>query len=288
MANEPERPIEKLLRACARKRRDEAGAPFTLHPATRRLLQGEVTRAFPRDRGAANGVSGLLAGLWPRFAWGFGLFAVLAIAAWVLVPGASKDKEERRLARNEPLPGALPARAPAPQPTAVAEAVPPAAAAPVNKALFDDADRVASRQAATRLSLGADHAALAKRRTEALAGSPERTAPATTVPSDSFKKAEAPRGGSFGGLPRTAADSSEKELAARRYPLADNLNAPAGVAAAPPSPPPAHSLARLAADKTITADEAQKEPAQSTAELATDGNGMRRRSLPHSNAGATG
>ena len=42
MANEPERPIEKLLRDAAQKRRDEAGAPLELHSATRRLLQGEV------------------------------------------------------------------------------------------------------------------------------------------------------------------------------------------------------------------------------------------------------
>jgi hypothetical protein len=50
MANEPERPIEKLLRAAAQKRRDEAGGRFELHPANRRLLQGEVTRTFPKTR----------------------------------------------------------------------------------------------------------------------------------------------------------------------------------------------------------------------------------------------
>ena len=50
MANEPERPIEKLLRAAAKKRRDEAGAPFELHPADRRLLQGEVARKFAKPQ----------------------------------------------------------------------------------------------------------------------------------------------------------------------------------------------------------------------------------------------
>ena len=50
MANEPERPIEKLLRAAAQKRRDEVGAPFELHPATRRLLQGEVARRFAKPQ----------------------------------------------------------------------------------------------------------------------------------------------------------------------------------------------------------------------------------------------
>jgi prepilin-type processing-associated H-X9-DG protein len=43
---EPERNIEQWLRAFAKKRRDQAGAPLDLHPATRRLLQGEVRRQF--------------------------------------------------------------------------------------------------------------------------------------------------------------------------------------------------------------------------------------------------
>ena len=44
---EPERNIEKLLRAYAKRRRAKAGDAFTLHPATRRLLQGEVARQTP-------------------------------------------------------------------------------------------------------------------------------------------------------------------------------------------------------------------------------------------------
>jgi hypothetical protein len=39
---EPERKIENLLRAYAKKRRAEAGDALKLHPATRRLLQGEA------------------------------------------------------------------------------------------------------------------------------------------------------------------------------------------------------------------------------------------------------
>src|SRR5581483_1465421 len=44
MSTEPERDIEKSLKAYAEKRREEAGPPLELHPATRQLLQGEVTR----------------------------------------------------------------------------------------------------------------------------------------------------------------------------------------------------------------------------------------------------
>ena len=43
---EPERKIEQWLRTLAKQRRDQAGAGLELHPATRRLLQGEVRRQF--------------------------------------------------------------------------------------------------------------------------------------------------------------------------------------------------------------------------------------------------
>jgi hypothetical protein len=45
---EPERKIEKLLRAYAKKRRAQAGNPLKPHPATRRLLQGEIARNAPK------------------------------------------------------------------------------------------------------------------------------------------------------------------------------------------------------------------------------------------------
>jgi hypothetical protein len=41
---EPERPIEKLLRVFAKKRRGQAGAPTEMPPATRRLLQNAAAR----------------------------------------------------------------------------------------------------------------------------------------------------------------------------------------------------------------------------------------------------
>lgn len=44
---EPERKIEKWLRAYAKKRKGQAGGPFDLHPATRRLLHGEIARNTP-------------------------------------------------------------------------------------------------------------------------------------------------------------------------------------------------------------------------------------------------
>jgi hypothetical protein len=42
MPQEPERPIEKILRDSARERREQAGHSWELHPANRRLLRQEV------------------------------------------------------------------------------------------------------------------------------------------------------------------------------------------------------------------------------------------------------
>jgi hypothetical protein len=145
MANEPERPIEKLLRAAAQKRRDEAGAPIELHPATRRLLQGEVARQLAKPERAARSFSPLLARLWPRFAWGVALFAVLVVAARLLAPVPGKDKSEARLAKNEPIPQAAPAKELLPPPPAAPGTVPappaPAEGASPSAATFADTAR---------------------------------------------------------------------------------------------------------------------------------------------------
>src|SRR5215469_12139742 len=54
---EPERKIEKWLKAYAKKRRAQAGEPFNLHPATRRLLQSEVARDKPKPEDDDESVS---------------------------------------------------------------------------------------------------------------------------------------------------------------------------------------------------------------------------------------
>jgi hypothetical protein len=108
MVMEPERPIEKLLRACARKRRDEAGTAFELHPVNRRLLQGEVARQFKAGERKTRSFLQLLPIPWARVAWGAAVVAVLGVAAWVLVPGLGRQKpefgSELRLARNLDMP----------------------------------------------------------------------------------------------------------------------------------------------------------------------------------------
>ena len=65
-----DRPIEKLLRRYAKTRRDEAGAPLELHPATRRLLQGEVSRQFPKTgTEGKNSLVELFARHWRRWVY---------------------------------------------------------------------------------------------------------------------------------------------------------------------------------------------------------------------------
>ena len=107
MASDPERPIEKLLRSCAEKRREEAGAPLELHPATRRLLQGEVARQFPKPASQAGATQSFLGRFWPRLAWGLAGAAALAAVILVLVPARTEKPE--LLARNEPAAKSAPA-----------------------------------------------------------------------------------------------------------------------------------------------------------------------------------
>lgn len=103
MANETERDIEKQLRAYARRRREESGAPHELHPATRRLLQGEVARAhFARGVGSARPRR-----FWNlRMQWITGLAAACVIALLaVVLPSMlgtrNKQSSTMELAKND-------------------------------------------------------------------------------------------------------------------------------------------------------------------------------------------
>ena len=98
---EQERPIEKLLRAYAKKRRDEAGAPTSLHPATRRMLQGEVGREI-KPAPVGDGPAPKLSRLWPRLAWALGILVVLGLVASVMVPKFNGPSESGGVAENRP------------------------------------------------------------------------------------------------------------------------------------------------------------------------------------------
>ena len=91
---EPERKIEKLLRAYAKKRRAQAGDPLTLHPATRRMLQDEVARrkAKPGDEEEVSVT------LWELFRQRWALFAGFAVivffGAALFLPALSASKRK--------------------------------------------------------------------------------------------------------------------------------------------------------------------------------------------------
>jgi len=92
-----ERDIEKQLRGYAEQRRREAGAPFELHLATRRLLQDEVRRTHKKPAEAAERAS-LFASWWFRIAAGA---CVVVLAAAVFLPALSRSKSRSlRLAQN--------------------------------------------------------------------------------------------------------------------------------------------------------------------------------------------
>lgn len=88
---EPERKIEKLLRAFAKKRRADAGDSPKLHPVARRMLQGEVARRYA-ETPEEDSVS-----LWQFFRqqWAFLLSFALVIffGAALFLPALSSSKD---------------------------------------------------------------------------------------------------------------------------------------------------------------------------------------------------
>lgn len=129
-----ERPIEKLLRRYAKKRRDDAGAPVELHPATRRLLQGEVTRQFrkaaPGDARAS--FTQMMKGWLPRLAWAVPLLVLVAVGLWSLL-----DRPETKQLALGPAPNETAAAAPESQ---VLSPKPKAAVVPVADARLQTSD----------------------------------------------------------------------------------------------------------------------------------------------------
>ena len=92
---EPERKIEKLLRVYARKRRTAAGEPLKLHPATRRLLQDEVSRQSTKPEAEEVSIT-----LWQllRQRWVFlvGFALVIFLGATLFLPELNNAKHEEQ------------------------------------------------------------------------------------------------------------------------------------------------------------------------------------------------
>jgi hypothetical protein len=100
MESEPEREIEKQLKAYAKKRRQDAGAPLELHPVTRRMLQEEVAALRPAN--SAEGPKKTWMSFWPRLAMAGFLFTILGIGAWAMLMNRPPAKTSFDLAQNRP------------------------------------------------------------------------------------------------------------------------------------------------------------------------------------------
>ncbi|MDB6018794.1 MAG: hypothetical protein JWR19_3283 [Pedosphaera sp.] len=104
MATEPERDIEKTLKAYAEKRREQAGAPLSLHPATRGLLQREVARLAPKSANQPGFWPSLLAMLRRRVVF-VSIFILLAgLCALLFAPPLSRKRNETNFAKNASVP----------------------------------------------------------------------------------------------------------------------------------------------------------------------------------------
>jgi len=109
---EPERRIEKVLRAFAKKRREQTGEPMPLRPAARQELHREISRRAT-SKGGSGFFSHFLFGLRPSIA--FALCAVaIAIAGWLLLPNLSRHRTETLASATFQTRKAIPAEAPAP------------------------------------------------------------------------------------------------------------------------------------------------------------------------------
>ena len=90
---EPERKIEKRLRAYAKKRRAEAGDSLELHPANRRLLLGEAARRAPGP-GESSLFPLILAVFRRRLVFALCVVAITFLGASIFLPGLSLAKKK--------------------------------------------------------------------------------------------------------------------------------------------------------------------------------------------------
>jgi len=101
MPPEPDNKMDDLLKAYAKKRRDEAGAPMAMHPATRRLLQSEVAKLKPASAAEPKSWLTSLWMFWPRIAFAAAIVVVGGIAVFSLYPPEGAKKNEVFFAKQD-------------------------------------------------------------------------------------------------------------------------------------------------------------------------------------------
>ena len=118
-----ERPIEKLLRDYAKRRRADAGETLEMHPATRRILQGEVARQFPKSQRTVSPLVEFFARWRPGFVYALCVLAIVAVSVPLLRPMFRKAQPDTRLAAAVPGEEAADKKRPADSPSEADEAL---------------------------------------------------------------------------------------------------------------------------------------------------------------------
>ncbi len=239
MATEPERPIEKLLRACAKKRRDELPEPpgLELHPATRRLLQGEVARRFGRGGTQPGSLLRRIMLFRLGLVEGLVIIALMAVVASIMLPSLAKSKGKATLAMNRRLVPAQPLNEAMPEPAAPVVRSPAEAVNGSSHALVASADN-ALDQREKQGRLKDSEAEVAKDRTVAGGGkmAPETAITMNTVPGSEARRSDAAPVAFGAGTRAVPPTPSESPLLARNYDTAAGSVARNDVPAATPIP----------------------------------------------------
>src|SRR6185369_12341902 len=101
MEPEPNRHMDELLKVYAKKRKDQAGDPFELHPATRNLLQTEVSRLAKRKSTPTPAPKlGFWGDVWLRLVFGGAICGVLVLIAGVSMRTLSKSSVNYQIAQD--------------------------------------------------------------------------------------------------------------------------------------------------------------------------------------------
>ena len=218
---DPERPIEKMLRDCAKKRREEAGAPIELHPANRRRLQAEVARLTPKPHPQGRWFS-FPGGFRPRLAWALCILTIAAVGATLLLPSLNHRARRTQLA----LLTATPAHSPAPAPSDMPATrnLPAAGDIKVAKEKASDAGVQAMRQIETRFSERLENAA-----------AKDHVAPAQNA-APASPTAASGGGGAGGFIAHTAVTNADAKLADNREGSLATTEALAPLRSAPAPP----------------------------------------------------
>lgn len=93
--------MDELLKAYAKKRRNDAGEPMVMHPATRRLLQAEVAKLKPAAAAEPKSWLTSLWMFWPRIAFAAAIVVVGGIAVFSLYPPTGAKKNEVYFAKQD-------------------------------------------------------------------------------------------------------------------------------------------------------------------------------------------